>query len=202
MRGRLTTATLDLVGEADGLAAERIILAQRVPLPVILHDDPSEVGVPLEADPHQVPRLPLVPVGRRPDRHDARDGFAVVEPHLDTDAWRTLAQREQVVVDREPLRLRRRDARVALGSGRPAEAAGEVEVAPEPRAVVPGHAARTPAEVVGRGEVGEEAEALDVTEVETRLHQTRRVDDERRLAVLLLGLDKPRYALEDHYEAT
>jgi hypothetical protein len=94
-----------------------------------------------------------------------------------------------VVVDREALRLRLRRARVALRGGGPALAAGEVEVAADGRSVVAGDAPVAPAEVVGRGDVGEEAEALDVAQVEAGFGQSCRVDDERRLAVLFPGLD-------------
>jgi hypothetical protein len=44
-----------------------------------------------------------VPVSGRPDRDDARDRLAVVKPDLDADPGCALAQREQVVVDRETL---------------------------------------------------------------------------------------------------
>jgi hypothetical protein len=91
-----------------------------------------------------------------------------------------------VVIDREALHLRLRRARVALRAGRPALPAGKVEVAADGRSVVAGDAPVAPAEVVGRGDVGEEAEAFDVAEVEAGLGESCGVDDQRRLAVLLL----------------
>ncbi len=103
-----------LFGEADGLAADRIVLPQRVPLPVVLHQDPAKVRVPLEADSHHVPRLALVPVGGRPDRDHALERLAVVDPDLEADTWRAVPQCQQVVVDREALRLRARDSSVPL----------------------------------------------------------------------------------------
>jgi hypothetical protein len=54
------------------LAAERIVLAQRVTLPVLGHEDANEVGMAVEVDPHHVPRFALEPVGGRPDGEDAR----------------------------------------------------------------------------------------------------------------------------------
>jgi hypothetical protein len=94
-----------------------------------------------------------------------------------------------VVVDREALCLRSGDTRVALGTGRAPPPAGKVQVSTDGGAVVTGDAAAAPAEVVRGGEVGEEAKALRVTEVQARLLEARRIDNERRLAVLLLRLD-------------
>ena len=96
---------------------------------------------------------------------------AVVDPDLQPHARRARAQPEQVVADREPLRLRLGQALVALrrqarsGRGRR-------------RADVAGDAVRAPAEVVGGGDVGEEVEAELVTQVQRRVHQARRVDDD------------------------
>src|SRR5919206_3469435 len=130
--GRSAIATLFLAREADGLAADRVVLAQRVPLPVVVHDDPRQVGVALDADAHQVPGLALVPVGGRPYLDDARHRLAVVDPHLEAEPRRARAEREQVVAHREALRLelrhglealRRRPVEVA--AGRRADVAGD-----------------------------------------------------------------------------
>src|SRR5689334_3895076 len=48
------------------------VLAQRVPRPVLRHEDATEVGMAGEGDPEQVEDLPLLPVGRAPHRGDAR----------------------------------------------------------------------------------------------------------------------------------
>jgi hypothetical protein len=48
-----------------------------------------------------------------------------------------------------------------------------------------------PAEVVDRGDVGQEAEALFVAEVRARLDESSGIDDERRFAVRVLTLDEP-----------
>src|SRR5919109_2401953 len=107
-----TTRPSLLAGEAHRLAAEGIVLAQRVALPVVLHEDAPKVGVALDVDAHEVPDLAFMPVGGRPDRDHRRHRVAVVQPDLDADARRSLAQREQVVVDREAPRLRAWRARV------------------------------------------------------------------------------------------
>src|SRR5438105_15266056 len=60
------TRPLLLLREADGLTADRIVLAQRVALPVVVHQDPAQVRVPRDLDPHQVERLALLPLGCRP----------------------------------------------------------------------------------------------------------------------------------------
>jgi hypothetical protein len=138
----------------------------------------------VEPDAHHVEGLPLVPVGGRPNRHDAGDALAVLEPHLDADGGRSPADCQQVVVDGEPGRLRIRRSRVALRAQR-------VDVAAGRGAVVAGDLARAPAEVVDGRDVGEEVEALLVAEVRAGLDDPGRIDDERRLAVRVLALDEP-----------
>src|SRR6266511_1397096 len=138
----------------------------------------------VEADPEQVPRLPLVPVRRRPDADDAWHGLAVVDPDLEAHACRPLPQRKQVVADGEAARLRPRQALEALRRRL-------VQVAPSGRADVTRDALAGPAEVVGGGDVGEEVEGEIVAEVAPRLRQARRVDDKRRLALGLTNLDEP-----------
>ena len=88
--------------------------------------------------------------------------------------------------------------RAGFGLRRAGEALGRrlVQVAAGARPVVAGDAALAPAEVVDRRDVGEEVEALLVTEVEARLEEPRRIDDERRLVVRVLALDQPGDALE------
>ena len=73
---------LFLAREAHGLAADRIVLAQRVPVPVVFHDQTPHVRVSVEGDAHQVVLLALVPVGGRPDGDDARNLVAVFDPAL------------------------------------------------------------------------------------------------------------------------
>jgi hypothetical protein len=90
-----------------------------------------------------------------------------------------------VVRDREALRL-------GLGESLEALRAGRVQVAAGARADVAGDAAAAPAEVVGRGDVREEDVTLLVPEVLAGLAQAGGLDDERRLAVGLLGLEQPR----------
>jgi hypothetical protein len=94
-----------------------------------------------------------------------------------------------VVVDGEAGRLRFRCAGEPLRRRL-------VQVAAGARAVVTGDSLFAPPEVVDRGDVREEVEPLSVAQVEARLDDPRRIDDERRLAIGVLALDKPGYAFE------
>ena len=139
-------------------------------------------GWPVDADAHQVPRLALVPVGGRPDR-DRRS--APARRRRASTCTRTrgapCAQREQVVVDREALRL-------GLGQRLEALRHRPVEVAAAGGADVAGDALVAPVEVVGRRRCREEVEAVLVAQVLARLEEPRRLDDERRLAVRSFAL--------------
>src|SRR5688572_19253042 len=184
--------SLLLAGEPHRLSAERVVLAERMPVPVVLHEDADEVRVALELDAHHVPGLPLVPVGGRPDGDEARHGLAVLEPDLEADPGRlggTGLEPEQVVGDREAVRLR-------VGLRGEAPRAGLVDVAPAGIAPVAGHPRAVPAEVVGGAHVGEEVEACLVAEPERGLAQALALDDDGRLAVTLLLLDEPGNAVE------
>jgi hypothetical protein len=154
-------------------------------LPIVLHQDADEVRVAIEPDAHQVPRLALVPVGGGPDRYDAGHRLAVIEPHLNSDARAAVPQCQQVVVEREAPGLR-------LGELGETLRARDVQIPTVGRADVPGYAALTPAEIVGRGDVREEVEAELLAEVLARLDEALPLDDERRLAVRLPRLDESR----------
>jgi hypothetical protein len=130
-----------------------------------------------------------VPVGGRPDGDDARDGLAVIDPHLEAQARRLRADGKQVIADAEAPRLRRRQL---LETGR----RRAVQVAAARRADVPGDALAAPAQVVGRGDVREEVEPELVADVAGGLDEPRGVDDDRCLAVPLLDLDESRNAVE------
>ena len=52
--------------ELDGLFDERVILAQRMPFPVVGHEDAPQVGMAVKADAKQVEDFPLQPVCPRP----------------------------------------------------------------------------------------------------------------------------------------
>src|SRR5205807_6386441 len=56
----------------DRHLAHRVVLAQRVALPFVGHEDAAQVGVALEDDAEHVIGLPLEPVGPRPDAGDTR----------------------------------------------------------------------------------------------------------------------------------
>jgi hypothetical protein len=90
---------------------------------------------------------------------------------------------------------------MALRAGCGAVPTRQVQVAARGRSVVARDSSRAPAQVVRGADVGEEAEALDVAQVQARLDQARRIDDQGRLAVLLLRLDESGNALE-RQEAT
>src|SRR5581483_11890898 len=93
-----------LVGRSDGRAvvldrdaAEGVVLALRVSLPVVRHQDPGERWVAVEDDPDHVVRLALVPVQGRVDRDPAGDvRVAVGGGRLDPDPA-VQSHREQVV---------------------------------------------------------------------------------------------------------
>ena len=85
---------------------------------------------------------------------------------------------------------------MALRAGRGAVPTGQVQVAPRGRSVVARDSSRAPAEVVSGADVGEEAEALDVAQVQAGLDQAGRIDDQGRLPVLVLRLDQTGNALE------
>src|SRR5207249_8523564 len=105
---------LFLSGETDRLATDRIVLTQRVAFPVVLHEDAPVVRVAVEADAHQVEGLTLVPVCGRPDIDEARNVFVLVDPGLQPHARRACTEPEQVVADRESVRLRRWQTLVTL----------------------------------------------------------------------------------------
>src|SRR5262245_58284876 len=87
-----------LLREANGLAADGIVLAERMARPVVVQEETLEVRVALDLDPHQVPGLALVPVGRGPYLEDGRRRLALVEPRLHPHPARAGGHREQVVV--------------------------------------------------------------------------------------------------------
>src|SRR5207247_1664449 len=56
---------LMLFRELNRLAADGVVAAQRIPDPVVGHEDSRQLGMPAEDDSEQVVRLALVPVGGR-----------------------------------------------------------------------------------------------------------------------------------------
>src|SRR6187200_264530 len=167
--------------ESHRLAADRVVLAEGVPLPVVVHEDPLQVRMALELDPHEVVRLALVPVGGRPDGDYARNRLSFLAPDLEPDAWCPAGAGDdcdEVIRDREALRFR-------LGLLREAPGAGPVDVAPAAMSPVAGHGAVVPAEVVGSSDVGEEVEAALVAQVLRCLAKLRRLDDHGRFAAFL-----------------
>src|SRR6266545_4679867 len=83
--------------------AERVVLALRVALPVLGHEDPDQVRVAVEAHPEEVVDLALVPVGRGPHAGHRGDVRVVdADPDLDPQPH-VVVERVEVVVDAEPL---------------------------------------------------------------------------------------------------
>src|SRR5512135_2518486 len=85
---------------------ERVILPERVALPVVRHQYPPEVRVAFEPYAEQVVRLALVPVGRPPDRaHRRHPGVFLL--YRDLQAQRMAVRYGvEVVYDLEARRLR------------------------------------------------------------------------------------------------
>src|SRR5262245_44891031 len=79
----------------------RIVLAQRMTVPVFRHQQPPEVRVAVERDAEEIPYLPLEPVGRRPDVADRREmRVASVEADLQSKP-RPVFERYQQIHDLE-----------------------------------------------------------------------------------------------------
>ena len=172
-----------LVREADGLAAERVVLAEREPS--------QSSGMRMRTRfPWPSKRMPSMSQASRSNQSAAGqtgNTLAIGSPSSSQACTRTRAgssaTREQVVRDREALRLRVGDAR------EPAEP-GLVQVAARGGPDVARHLLLAPAEVVGGGDVAQEVEAVLVAEHGASLDEPGRVDDERRLAERLPRLDK------------
>src|SRR5574337_1157704 len=74
-----------------------IVLAQRIPHPVFREQDPSEIRMTIEADPHHVEGLPFMPVRRSPQRYHAPDSRLLPRtPHPRQDLCRQ-RQRGKVI---------------------------------------------------------------------------------------------------------
>ena len=67
------------MGSKDLIAAERIILAKRMSLPALIHQNAAKVGVARELDAEHVPNLALGPVRARPNRDRRRNFFALAK---------------------------------------------------------------------------------------------------------------------------
>ena len=86
----------------DRDAAERVVLALRVALPVVRHQDPGQGRVAVEDDAEHVVGLPLLPVGGRVDAGDARH-VRVLDGHRDLQPDPApVRHRRQLVDDVQP----------------------------------------------------------------------------------------------------
>src|SRR4030067_448190 len=70
--GLLPVDLIEVERELDLFITQRVILAQRVPLPIGRHEQPAQVRVAREADAEHVENLALVPVGAGEDLHHTR----------------------------------------------------------------------------------------------------------------------------------
>ena len=65
---------------------ERVVLAKRMGGELFGHHQPTEVRMAREADPEQIPDLPLQPVGGLPELYDALDRrLRIVDEHSDCE---------------------------------------------------------------------------------------------------------------------
>src|SRR4051812_22161369 len=149
----------------------------------------------LEELPHQIELLALVPVAGRPDGDDARHALSLVSPALQSGARSALPQREQVVADREALRLE-------LGQHLEALRHRMHEVASARGADVAGDAFAAPAEVVGRDHVDADVEAELVARVLARLADPSRLDRHGRHVERAAMRDVARHAVPVGHVAT
>ncbi len=118
MSRRWCQRTLLIPLNCTGMAPIEVVLAQRVAVPVLGHEDAGEVGVAVEADAEHVEDLPLEGLGagvhveeRRGHRLVARGTWSRT-----ADAGPVAGVRQQQEHDLEPLGL---DARGQVGRGEP-----------------------------------------------------------------------------------
>src|SRR5262245_32425449 len=87
------------------------VLAQRMPGPVLRHEQPAKVRMSCEAHAQEIEALALLPVRVRPDGgHGRHDGIVTQRVHLEHDPV-AMTVREQVVDHLDVSRLRIVDAR-------------------------------------------------------------------------------------------
>src|SRR5258708_9806479 len=83
------------------VAVHRVVLAQRVALPIGRHHDAAQVGVVGEADPEQIEGLTLIPVGAAPHARNGFDLVVLAQPALQADSL-VLRDGMQKIDDLEP----------------------------------------------------------------------------------------------------
>src|ERR671914_2993071 len=89
--------------ELDGHPGRRIVLAERVPLPVVGHEQANEVGMPGEAHPEEVVDLPLRQLRPGEELEEALDLAAIAVGHLaDQPEPAVAGMREEVGHHLEP----------------------------------------------------------------------------------------------------
>ena len=127
---------------------DRIVLAKRVALPVLGHQQPTRIRMAVEHDAEQIPHLSLEPVGRRPDAaHGADVRVVAVQPHLEPESLPVL-DRDQHVDQLEPRLTRPEVDRGQLGEKIEAEVRALAKRPRDGRQLVARHVDRRSA---GRG---------------------------------------------------
>src|SRR5438093_2350423 len=102
VRAELLQCDLERLGRPGGhLDLDRIVLAQRIALPVLRHQQPSRIGVSVEDDAEEIPDFALEPVRSGPDTAYRRD-VRVAAGDLDLDSHaRSMRNRNQDVQELE-----------------------------------------------------------------------------------------------------
>src|SRR5919201_3668700 len=80
---------------------DRVILAKGVTHELLVHEQPAQIGMVLEAHPEHVPHLALEPVRDRPEGDGGRNGGVIlIDSHLQTEAM-IVGKRVEVVDELE-----------------------------------------------------------------------------------------------------
>src|SRR4051812_36466955 len=105
---------------------DRIVLPERIALPVLGHQQPPRIRMAIEHDAEEIPDLALEPIGSGPDSADRRDvRVGVGQPHFHADPP-AVRERDEHVDQLEP-----RFARIVIRRGQLGEK-GELQLLPVP----------------------------------------------------------------------
>src|SRR5262245_48377774 len=101
IRFELRLTDLERLVGLRGLAnLHRVVLARRMPFPVLGHQQTTEVGVTVEDDAEHIPRLALEPPCASPHALDSRYGSVNTGTHLQSESH-PIWDRQQVIHDLE-----------------------------------------------------------------------------------------------------
>src|SRR3989304_2073152 len=95
--GLLPVDLVEVERELDLFIAQRVILAQRMPLPIRRHEQPAQIRVAREADAEHVENLALVPVGAGEDLHHTRHARRVAREVEEQSQAEAFFERVQLV---------------------------------------------------------------------------------------------------------